>query len=196
MKIERLASSSDVHGIAKAARVFYDSAQPAAAAFDLSLSQYRRRESSRHIAGNNRSSDERTSRRSGRDATSADSKQHKPRLHDQASPAGLASPLMEVRQPGAGIASLINVPAEQRDSPRPTRGAGRNLLRTQNISATCIEVVVESSGTRFLLSRESDKWLISFPDQTLTSEQRDHLVQKMQEAFAARGLGEVEVVAS
>jgi hypothetical protein len=109
-------------------------------------------------------------------------------------PAMLAGPAAEAPR-FIPVLSREEIPGPtSRKAPTPARNAKRRDAAVETRSE-CIEVVVERTGTRFLLSRDADRWLVSFPSQAIDEAQRDRLIELLREQFAARGLGAVDAVA-
>lgn len=167
--------------------------QPPASAFDQSLRHYRRREE--EPRGPSRGSNERTTTRAGRsDKSGTDMKSTDARRVFDTAPAVLAGPAAEVARFIPVLTHEEIPPPTQRKAPAPARNSKRRDAAAAERNE-CIEVVVERTGTRFLLSRDADRWLVSFPSQVLDEAQRDRLVELLREQFAARGLGAVDAIA-
>jgi hypothetical protein len=81
--------------------------------------------------------------------------------------------------------------------PIPPSGA-HNVLRFRRtgVGATrCIEVVHARTGTRFVLSREGSAWLLAVDsDNTPHPAELSAVVEMLNETFAARGLGPIDVI--
>jgi hypothetical protein len=167
--------------------------QPPASAFDQSLRQYRRREAD--TRGPLRDSNERATARARRsDKSATDVKSTDARRAFDAAPALLAGPAAEVLR-FIPVLTHEEIPSPtQRKAPAPARNSKRRDAAAAERNE-CIEVVVDRTGTRFVLSRDADRWLVSFPPQALDEAQRDRLVELLREQFAARGLGAVDAIA-
>jgi hypothetical protein len=85
-------------------------------------------------------------------------------------------------------ASNALVTAESREPPRSRRASGAG-------PAACIEVVHARTGTRFVLSRDGDAWLLSIESETTPSPaELASIISMLNSRFAARGLGPIDVV--
>jgi hypothetical protein len=96
------------------------------------------------------------------------------------------------RRPAGSIASVD-------DSPIPAfvdRMLAARWRRAANAQgAECIEVVHAATGSRFLLSRENDIWLLTIKSRA-PGEDDELLVQALRDLFARRGLGALDVMRS
>jgi hypothetical protein len=78
-------------------------------------------------------------------------------------------------------------PAAQHEVSRPRRSG--------NEKGSCVEVVHSRTGTRFLLSREGDVWLLALASPVESrSAELESLASALNAQFAARGLGQVDIL--
>lgn len=74
------------------------------------------------------------------------------------------------------------------------RALAARWRRAANVQgAECIEVVHAATGSRFLLSRENEVWLLSIQSRA-PAEDDEAIVRALRELFARRGLGPLDVI--
>jgi hypothetical protein len=62
-------------------------------------------------------------------------------------------------------------------------------------ASRCLEVVHARSGTRFVLSRDSDAWLLAVEsDEAPNAGELSSALAALNAAFEARGLGPIDVI--
>ncbi len=102
--------------------------------------------------------------------------------------AGSASHLRFLPRPANAHPAKPAPAAESHSAPQSRRAGG-------TAQPACIEVVHERTGTRFVLSREGDTWLLAIKSDTAPHPaELASIVSMLNAQFAARGLGAVDVL--
>jgi hypothetical protein len=99
----------------------------------------------------------------------------------------------------ARLLSLISAPS----APKPTHTASPNYTKRRQVgddlgigATPCLEIVLAQGGTRIVISRENQVWLLSIQTETpLTPAQTKELTEMLRAQFAQHGLGPVDIVA-
>jgi hypothetical protein len=101
-----------------------------------------------------------------------------------------ASHLRFLPQPAKAHSAKPAPAAEFQAAPRPPRVGG-----VGSAPASCIEVVHQRTGTRFVLSREGDTWLLAIKsDNAPHRAELASIVAMLNAQFATRGLGPVDII--
>jgi len=102
--------------------------------------------------------------------------------------AGSASHLRFLPRPANAHSAVPAPMAEPHVAPQSLRAGS-------TAQASCIEVVHERTGTRFVLSREGDTWLLAIKSEsTPHAAKLASIVSMLNAQFEARGLGPVDVI--
>jgi hypothetical protein len=94
-----------------------------------------------------------------------------------------------IHSAGSGSVHNAVVTAESHEPSRSRRTGGGNG------PGSCIEVVHARTGTRFVLSRDGDAWLLAIESETTPSPaELASVISMLNARFAARGLGPIDVL--
>jgi hypothetical protein len=112
--------------------------------------------------------------------------------------AALPAPGFDEVRGGASHLRLLPRPANAHSptsAPMPESQAAAQSQRAGNTPGSCIEVVHKRTGTRFVLSREGDTWLLAIQsDKPPHPAELASIVSMLNAQFEARGLGPVDVI--
>ena len=152
--------------------------------FETALRAQRQR-----IASNDRTASQRVETRSS-PSRSTDCSESNERVRTSAWSAVECEMPSAERGPAVFIASVDDSPI----SAFVDRMLAARWRRAANVQgAECIEVVHETTGSRFLLSRENGIWLLTIQSRAPVEDDQA-MVQALRELFARRGLGPLDVI--
>jgi hypothetical protein len=110
-----------------------------------------------------------------------------------------ATDAMSSEMPGQGARLRFLLTAAGSDKPKPTAMTESHdafrLRRGSGSARSCIEVVHSKTGTRFVLSREGDVWLLAVESGSVPRPtELASMIASLQAQFVARGLGAVDII--
>jgi len=160
-------------------------------AFDASLRDSRRREESRR-AEPRKPHDEKPSG-SGSRSQSVRTAQTE---HRASAPQSAAlSQLVGEEQHARQSPRQISVPPQNPTGAAAAQQGKRHRAADSATVAPCLEITLAQSGTRLVLSRQADVWLLSIQSENpLTPAQFEELKTMLRAQFAQRELGAVDIV--
>lgn len=189
-------------------------AQPAVLTFAAALQRHRQREGSKSdesqradSAGSRRAAAKQTPRPDTSRRSNANDPTTEREAENTTSTAttSVVTPTTAAAAGTAALGSLASMPsaAAQRARllasatpiPTSTQDARWRRFATEAVSAPCIDISHEASGSRFRLSRENGVWLLSFQasPEASTAELQAH-IDGLRAHFAAQGLGPLDVI--
>lgn len=163
-------------------------------AFDASLRDSRRREESRR-AEPRKPHDEKPSG-SGSRSPSVRTAQTEHRAHaPQISMSAALSQLVGEEQHARQSPRKISVPPQSPSGAAAAQQPKRHRAADSATMAPCLEITLANTGTRLVLSRQADVWLLSIQSETpLTPAQFEEFKTMLRAQFAQRNLGAVDIM--